>query len=71
MAGWLVDLMINDLNRRYFDLMATFRFHRDYVNLLFFLIFYTMLHNLRLGGIANLDLISCFRMVAMIEDYSR
>jgi hypothetical protein len=33
MAGLLVDLLINDLNRRYFDLMATFRFHRYYVNL--------------------------------------
>jgi hypothetical protein len=27
-------LLINDLNRRYFDIMATFRFHRHYVNLL-------------------------------------
>ena len=34
MAGWLVDLLINDLNHRYFDLMATFRFHWGYVNLL-------------------------------------
>jgi len=34
MAGWLVDLLINDINRRNFDIMATFRFHRDYVNLL-------------------------------------
>ena len=32
MAGWLVDLMINDLNRRYFDLMAAFRLRLDYVN---------------------------------------
>ncbi len=39
MAGRLVDLLINDLNRHYFDLMATFRFHRDYVNLLFLLYF--------------------------------
>ena len=36
MASWLVDLLINDLNRRNFDVMATFRFHQDYVNLLFF-----------------------------------
>ena len=36
MAGWLMDLLINDFNRRYFDLMATFRLHRDYVNLLNF-----------------------------------
>jgi hypothetical protein len=34
MVGRFVDLLINDLNRRYFDLMATFRFHQDYVNLL-------------------------------------
>jgi hypothetical protein len=33
MAGLLVDLLINDLNRRYFDLLATFRLHRNYVNL--------------------------------------
>jgi hypothetical protein len=32
MAGRLVDLLINDLNRRNFDVMAAFRFHRNYVN---------------------------------------
>ncbi len=35
MAGWLMDLLINDLNRRNFDAMAAFRFHQDYAISLF------------------------------------
>jgi hypothetical protein len=60
MAGWLVDLLINDLNRRNFDVMAAFRFHQDYVNLLFFFIFYTMLQSLYVRDILGIHQISNF-----------
>ena len=61
MTGWLVDLLINEFIHHNFEVMAVFRFHQDYVNLLFFLIFYTMLQNLHLGRHLNFAVISCFR----------
>jgi hypothetical protein len=58
MTGWLVDLLINEFIHHNFEVMAVFRFHQDYVNFLFFLIFYTMLHNLSFGWIAEDDVIT-------------
>ena len=62
MTGWLVDLLINEFIHHNFEVMAVFRFHQDYVNLLFFLIFYTMLQSLLLGGGAEDDVITAFRL---------
>ena len=63
MTGWLVDLLINEFIHHNFEVMAVFRFHQDYVNLLFFLIFYTMLHNHNLRRIALLGEITCFSII--------
>ncbi len=59
MNGRLVDLLINDFNRRYFDVMTPFRFHLDYVNLLSSHIYWALLQSLLFGGLTVLGVISC------------
>jgi len=60
MTGWLVALLIYISMQCNFNSMGVFRFRRYYVNYLFSHIESAMLHNLLFGGIAGLDIISCF-----------
>jgi len=63
MTGWFVELLISEFIHRYFDVMAAFRFHPYYVNYLFSMFFWALLHSLQSGGIVKFEEISCISAV--------
>ncbi|MEN8693166.1 MAG: hypothetical protein AB1Z20_24140 [Desulfobacterales bacterium] len=68
MTSWLVGLMISESIHRNFGITAVFRFHLNYVNYTFSMIFWAVLHTHCREGITGDDEITTF-MLMIVSEY--